>query len=290
MLAFLASFVLIAYVLIPGTLYRTVFSFFIPPRYFQRTKADEIRFAVLASVLPFFFALLIMSATDHPRGVPDSFEQRRLDNLTVVAGAYSEQVFRQDPSHFWEAFNRVMRRQTRLLAWYYLGLAVEAMLLGAASRRLWRFLGKAYLRWIAEQFLVPQISEWYLLLTPATFPPKPALNVQLDLLTSDDHLYRGLVVPGSYFLDKEGMLTGVMLKQARRFDRRKYLQDEMDPGSPKAERYWKEIPGHNLFVPYKTILSLNIRYEPKLSVDASTILNRILSEMGIDGSVTEYEA
>ena len=290
MLALLASVALIAYILIPGTLYRTVFSFFIPPRYFQRTRADEIRFAVLASVLPFSLALFITSATYHSPGAANSLAQRGLDDLTVVAGAYSESLFHQDPSHFWEAFNRVMHRQGRLLAWYYLGLAVEATLLGTASRRLWRFMGKPYLRWIAEQFLVPQISEWYLLLTPATFPPQPGLSVQLDLLTSDDHLYRGLVVPGSYFLDKEGMLTGVMLKQARRFDRRKYLQDEMDPASPKAERYWKEIPGHNLFLPYEKILSLNIRYEPKLSADVSLTLNRILSEMGINGRVAEYEA
>jgi hypothetical protein len=290
MLALLASFALIAYVLIPGTLYRTVFSFFIPPRYFQRTRTDEIRFAVLASALPFFFAILIASVIRQPFGFPDSVSQNRLDYRTVVAGAYSEQLFHEDPSHFWQAFNRVVRRQGRLLAWYYLGLVVEATLLGMASRRLWKFLGKPSLHWIADHFLVPQISEWYLLLTPATFPPHPALSVQLDLLTSDDHLYRGLVVAGSYFLDKEGMLTGVMLKQARRFDRRKYLQDEMDPGSPKAERYWKEIPGHNLFVPYETILSLNIRYEPKPSADASLTLNRILSEMGINGRVTEYEA
>ena len=60
--------------------------------------------------------------------------------------------------------------------------------------------------------------------------------------------------------------------------------------SPKPERYWKEIPGHNLFLPYETILSLNIRYEPKPSADASLMLNKILSEMGINGRVTEYEA
>src|SRR5215469_16300330 len=148
MLALLASVALIAYVLIPGTLYRTVFGFFIPPRYFQRTRADEIRFAVLASVLPFSFALLITFAIHQPRGFSDSLAQRKLDDLTVVEGAYSEQFFHQDPSQFWEAFNRVMRRQARLLAWYYLGLAAEATLLGMASRRLWRFLGKPYLHWI----------------------------------------------------------------------------------------------------------------------------------------------
>lgn len=290
MLALLASLALIAYVLIPGTLYRTVFSFFIPARYFQRSRTDEIRFAVLASALPLFLALLMASTVGHPFGFTDSVAQNRLDYRTVVADAYSEQLFHQDPSNFWQAFNRVMRRQARLLLWYYVWLVVEAALLGVASRRLWRFLRRPPLHWIANHLLLPQISEWYLLLTPATFPPRPALSVQLDVLTSDDHLYRGLVVQGSYFLDKEGMLTGVMLKQARRFDRRRYLQDEAAAKLPKAERYWKEIPSHNLFLPYETFLSLNIRYEPKPSADVSLTLNKILSEMGINGRVTEYEA
>jgi hypothetical protein len=249
MLALLASFALIAYVLIPGTLYRTVFSFFIPARYFQRTRIDEIRFAVLASALPFFLALLMASTVHHPFGFTNSVAQNRLDYRTVVADTYSEQLFHQDPSNFWQAFNRVMRRQARLLSWYYVWLVVEAALLGVASRRLWRFLGRPRLHWMANHLLLPQISEWFLLLTPATFPPRPALSVQLDVLTSHDHLYRGLVVQGSYFLDRQGMLTGVMLKQARRFDRRKYLQDEAAAKSAKAERYWKEIPGHNLFLP-----------------------------------------
>jgi hypothetical protein len=289
MLALLASFALIGYLLIPGTLYRTVFSFFIPPRYFQRTRADEIRFAVLASALPFLLAILITAAIHQPFGFPDTVEQNRLDYRTVVTGSYSEPLFRRDPAHFWEAFNRVVRRQARLLSWYYLWLAVEATLLGMASRRLCKFLGRPRLQWIADHLLVPQISEWYLLLTAATFPPRPALSVQLDLLTADDHLYRGLVVPGSYFLDKEGMLTGIMLKQARRFDRRRYLQDQKAGKSPNADRYWKEIPGNNLFLPYERILSLNIRYEPKPSTDASLMLNKILSEMGIHGRVPEYE-
>src|SRR5215472_3671990 len=138
----LASAALIAYLLIPGTLYRTFFSFFIPPKNFQRTRADEVRFAVLAATLPFLLAMLVTRnvawAAHHPFSFSESPDQSKMDYRTVVGGSYNERYFPENSSRFWEAFNRVVRRQARFVTWFYIFVISEAILLGSLSRNLWR--------------------------------------------------------------------------------------------------------------------------------------------------------
>jgi hypothetical protein len=303
MLALIASGALVAYVLIPGALYRSLFSLFIPPRSFQRTRADEIRFAVMAGFIPLVLALLLAFeinwSSQHPFSFPnDTVPQRRADYRTVFGDAYSEDAFKRDPAQFWHALNHVLRRQARILFWYYLALASEAIFLGAFCLNLWwffkesnkdlkwwKYLTRRCRRWIADHALVPQMSEWYLLLSTAAFPPDFPRRVQLDILLTDDRLYRGTVAPGSYFLDKDGSLFGLMLTNASRFERRRYLSDEAAGAAPEPKHYWKPIPGAKLYVPFDKVSSVNFRYEPQLNQPLAELVERLLSGKGIDADV-----
>jgi len=82
--------------------------------------------------------------------------------------------------------------------------------------------------------------------------------VAVDVLTAEDHLYQGFV--GDYFLGTDGELSGLLLSRPRRFDRLGYLASKTGDRSTKAEAFWKEIPGENLYLPRDKILSLNLRY------------------------------
>lgn len=307
MLALIASAALIAYLLIPGALYRVVFSLFIPPRNFQRTRVDEVRYAVLAGLVPLLVVLFLVFKAGwtglHPFQFPgDTVSQRRADYRTVFSGAYEGELFRKDPAQFWHALNHVLRRQARILSWYYLALALEAAGLGLAGLKLWWFfrepaagltgprnIARRARQGFADRVLVPQISEWYLLLSTAAFPRDPPRQVQLDALLDGDRLYRGTV--GSYFLEKDGGLSGIMITNALRFDRRRYLRDEATAATAlEANDYWKAIPGAKLYLPSNRIINLNFRYEPVLPREAADLLERLLWRAGINGRITEYEA
>jgi hypothetical protein len=304
MLALIATGALVAYLLIPGALYRSLFSLFIPPRNFQRTRTDEIRFAVMAGLVPLALALILAFelswSSQNPFSFPnDTLEQRGADYRIVFGGAYSEELFRSNPAQFWHALNHVLRRQARILFWYYILLASEAIVLGACCLKIWwffkelntnlkwwRYFTRRCRRWIADHVLVPQVSEWYLLLSTAAFPPDRPRRVQLDVLLADDRLYRGTVARGSYFLDKDGSLVGIMLTNASRFDRRRYLSDEAAGALPEPRDYWKTIPGAKLYVPFDKVSSVNFRYEPRLTRPLTELVERLLSGEGVNADVT----
>lgn len=302
MLALIASFAIITYFLIPGALYRTLIALFIPPRNFQRSRTDDIRFAVLAGIVPLGLSIFLVTTirwtASHPFSFPcDSAVQRLADYRTVFGAAYSEKLFDANPYRFWHAFNHVIRHQARILSWYYLALILEAIGLGICSKRLWLFTRESRVdvarwnrfgRWCARHFadhvLVPQISEWYLLLSSAAFGPGVPKRVHLDVLLHEDKLYRGTVASGSYFLDRDGSLSGIMLVNASRFDRRGYLRDKEKGAERKADTYWKAIPGAKLYIPFREVLNLNIRYESP-TPEIVRIIERLLSNRGIEATV-----
>lgn len=303
MLALIASLAIIAYFLIPGALYRTLIALFIPPRNFQRSRTDDIRFAVLAGIVPLGLSIFLVTTirwtASHPFSCPgDSAVQRWADYRTFFSAAYSEKLFDADPYRFWHAFNHVIRHQARILSWYYLILILEAIGLGLCSKRLWLFirepgmdvtswnrLGRWCARHFADHLLVPQISEWYLLLSSAAFGPGVPKRVQLDVLLHEDRLYRGTVTSGSYFLDRDGSLSGIMLVNASRFDRRGYLSDGEEGNQQKVDTYWKPIPGAKLYIPFREVSNLNIRYESPTPEILRRIIERALSNRGIKATV-----
>jgi len=270
MIGLLATYFVVAYLLIPSGLFRSFYSLFLPRIIkFQRTRFEEFTFAILAAILPFSLALaLSWTICLQPFGVHGkSSTDRRLAYRTFIAPAINDKLFleAEQQSVFWNAANQVIRRQVRFLFWYYLLVLLEALLYArlTANYSLWRetLTGRRrrlYL-WIAGKILLPSVSEWHLLLTPFYYPPEPPRQVWVDVLTTLDVLYKGHV--NDYFLDKEGELSGIFLESPRRFDRPGLLRDiERETAKRDTDYYWRDIPSNNLYIPSDKITTLNVRY------------------------------
>ena len=138
MIAILASFVLLCYVVLPGVVFRRAFSLYIPLCQFQRTRTQEITVAVVASVAPFLLAaflarhgwlptLPILHFRDSP--LPQWLDYRRF-----LERALQRIILSQRPKPVLESSIRVVKRQGNLLLWYYAFTFLEALVLGALSK------------------------------------------------------------------------------------------------------------------------------------------------------------
>jgi len=80
MTALFLSFIFLAYVVVPGTLFRRLFNLFVPLRRFQWTRTEELTTSVVATVPPLVFAYLLVHFFywfgHHPLDVLDSVAQK----------------------------------------------------------------------------------------------------------------------------------------------------------------------------------------------------------------------
>jgi hypothetical protein len=287
MIALITSAGLILYLLVPGILFKGLFSLFIPLDKFRRTRSEELTFGAFASLLPLALTFLVVLSAgwfgNHPFFFPDSTAQRASDYQAAFSSIYSETYFAQHQQEFWGAVSRIAHRQARILVWLYSFTASEALLFGWLGKNFGRFHEVKLYEFAANKFLLPNISPWYFLLTPFMWPPKPERKVMADLLTSDDHLYRGQVV--GHEVDTDGNLRGVLISGALRFDRHSYLQDKDSGKAADPDDYWKKIPGKNLFVFADKLATLNLSYLPPAST-IPEILQQILKKLNIDAQVS----
>jgi hypothetical protein len=290
MIGLLATYYVVAYLLVPSALFRALYSLVLPPTIkFQRTKAEEFTFAAMASALPFFVALFfVWTCASWPFPVAgDSASDRRNEYHTVIGAAITEKAYGEGPQAqvFWHAANKVIRRQARFLFWYYALVLLEAWLLawlttnyGKWTTRLKGRRKKTY-SWLANKILLPTVSQWYVLLTPFSYPPEPKREVWVDVLSTLDVLYTGHVV--NFFLDKDGELSGIFLEHPRRFDRPRYHEDVARGKAKDTNSYWKRIPSNNLYIPNEKIVNLNVRYRTEAEVTALRATWLLLDE-GLD--------
>jgi hypothetical protein len=287
MIALIASAALVLFLLVPGILFKSIFSLFIPLDKFNRTRSEELSFSAFAAVMPFALTFIAVTSVgwfgNHPFFFPDSSAQKVSDYQSAFSSIYSEAFFSQHRAEFWGASLRIAYRQARILVWLYFFTAMEALLFGWLGKNFGRFQKFRPYGFVADKFLLPNISSWYVLLTPFLWPPEPERKVMADLLTSDDHLYRGEVV--AHEVDTDGKLRGVLISGALRFDRRTYLKDK-DSGKPiHPEDYWKKIPGKNLFVFAHKLTTLNLSYQPPAS-SIPDIIQQTLKKLKIDAQVS----
>ncbi len=286
MTAFIFSLLFIAYVVIPGIIVRRLFSFLVPLRKIQWTRTEEVSSYVIACIVPFIIATLFVRHVywfgHHPLAFDDSLTQKWSDYKNVFSASYSDKFYLENREAIWEAVRRIIRRQLRLLTWFYSATALVTFVMATATffygdlRRL-KFFG-----WFIEKFVVPSVSEWYAMLRPFTFPHAPRRIVMLDVLTADGTLYQGEV--GDYHVDGNSCLTGILMRNSRRFDRRGYARDKEDKKAGPTENYWRKIPGHALYILADKILNLNITYLPEERLDA--LAEKNLKKLNIDAHVT----
>lgn len=283
MLTLVFSILLTTYLIVPEAIFRTLFGYFIPTKNFVLTRTETAYRAVLVTLLPFSLALIVTwyfpVARSFPFGVgaqANGLAQRRADYKAVFAGLYSDTEFKDRQAEFWPALTRCIRRQARTASWYFLFVALEALAMGWLALRYARFKKYRVYRWLADRILFLYLSEWLPLLTPYVHL-LPGTVVQADVLCTNDTLYQGIVV--EYFL-QDGKLSGLILDQPKRFDRKLYLKDKEQDLEPDKNDYWVAIPSENMYFFADKIVNMNLTYIPAEDSDVSTeAVNRFIREV-----------
>ena len=279
MLTLYATSLVVALLLIPGLLFRSCFSFFLPLRKFQRTRTDELTFAAKVSFVP-LAAVVLVAWTNHfpvrfpvPAHVGDDGLRPAL--YTVLKSAFDEGTYKGEPNFkmFAQASRQAWTAVGNVLVCYYLLLAIEAGLLGWLSSNYGKFRRNGALDLLMRKALLPGLSEWHVLLTTFGSPKSPERVAVADVLTTDDHLYHGRVE--NYYLNKDGDLTGVLLADVFRFNRKGYEEDLKKGPISNRQPYWKWIPGKNVYVFAGRITNLNVNYELRIAT-------RIKRELKLD--------
>jgi hypothetical protein len=291
MIALVTTYFLVLYILFPGVLFRFVTSWFVELRLFERTRTQEATFAVQVALLPFFLALLgvwfLPLLRQYPFPIePQTYAQRRADYhriTTLLTTSDSSKLLvptatnAVEAGEMWPSLNRILRRQARFLAWYYFFTAVEAFLFGFLASKYgdWKTIDdsrskqpvtplKRLYNWAAPSLILPNISEWYMLLTNFSWPKQEKIFVRVDILQSDGLLYKGTVV--DYFIDSGGKLTGIQLEAVNRFDRQAYhdAQKVAPADSPiSTDDFWRNIPSSRFYIGQSSITNLNVRFVPQ---------------------------
>jgi hypothetical protein len=280
--ALAASLLITLYLLIPSSLFRLFFGFFVPLRSFVRTRGEELFQAVASVFLPICLTAILVWTVSPFNQLPLSFidttQARSADYKLIASALYSEAIFKEKGDAFWNALNRTERRQGRFLIWYYLFVVIEGVLVGGLCISYPKLAGRRWYEVAAKHVLLPNISAWHLLLTPFFFQDKSTV-VWVDILCADDTLYRGRVIDHS--VDKEGQLAGIIITDAKRYDRKAYLKEkEKSTAAVNKDEYWRPIPGAKLYLFADKILNLNLSYEgpqPSSSLMAA-LLSRLLNQ------------
>ena len=293
MIALITTYFLIFYILVPGALFRFFTSWFVPLKLFERTRTQEATFAVAVALLPFALALFgvwyLPVMNDHPFSTNGESDADRRQDYHRVAGILTSsdasRLLAVNPALMppaanqdnWHALNRVLRRQVRFLTWYFLMTAGEGLLFGflASNYGNWKIIEGSktkrhppplvrFYNWIAPRLILPNISEWYMLLTDFTWPRHEEIFVRADILQNDGNLYQGRVA--DYFIDSAGKLTGILLEHVSRFDRQAYNEAKSDSEAGEflpSTDFWKNIPSQNFYISQSSISNLNVRFVPR---------------------------
>jgi hypothetical protein len=282
MIALVTTYFLIFYILVPGVLFRFLTSWFVPLKLFERTRTQEATFAVAVALLPFAIALFgvwnLPVMRHYPFPIAEGTAAERTQDYqrvtSILTASDASKLLLGSPSTpaneaNWQALFRVIRRQVRFLAWYFVLIALEGVCFGLLARRYGDWREQAQLRapryrirlWLIRTFILPNISEWHLLLTSFNWPRHEDVDVSVDILQNDGILYQGRVA--DYFLDPSGKLTGILLEHVSRFEREAYHEAQKTSATAQpisSAAFWRSIPGSRFYIGQSSILNLNVRF------------------------------
>jgi hypothetical protein len=258
LIALVAGFLLVAYLLAPGAIYRLTFSFYISSKRFQRTRTEEVVFSVLVTVIPFLLAWIILLHT--PLGnyppIHGSIGKREAYR-SILSSLLSDNT--HGSSALISAYLRAAAEQSRFIALLWLLCALEGWMTGRVIRSYGDYPDGSFLRGFCDRFLLKNVSEWQILFTTLSLrSDDPRTVVEIDALSTLDVLYRGRLV--NWFTDQDGKLAGIFLINAQRFRRDQIARDRANNIFKDNEKYWTPVPGSNLYLAAGTIANYNIRY------------------------------
>ena len=263
MIALSLSILFALYILIPYALFRFLLGLFVPLRVFEERRTEDLTRAVVTLAILYGIALALVwyfpGFKHHPLCFADSPSLRTYDYETVMGSLYSETTFKENSIPFWGALVRTAERQGRLLCWYYLLVLGAGLAAGVGCKRYGRFKHIKIFAILADLYLMPHISQWYVILTAFAFPDSRTV-VRADVLMVDGTLYHGDVA--DHYLNKDGNLSGLFLANPTRFDRRALMREREAWGSNRsASKYWRTIPSAKLYLVADKIVNLNLHYE-----------------------------
>ncbi len=265
MIALVAGFLLVAYLLAPGAIYRLAFSFYISSKRFQRTRTEEIVFSVLVTVIPFVLTWILLDHT--PLGGYPGFHSsidKREAYRTIFSSLFSDTTHSAPP--LISAYLRAAAEQARFLTVLWLLCGLEGWLTGRVIRRYGDYPDGSFLRGLCDRFLLKNVSEWQVLFTTLSLPSNdPRTVVEIDALSTLNILYRGRLV--NWFTDQEGKLEGIFLIGAQRFRRDQLARDRAANIVKPSETYWAPVPGSNLYLVASTLASYNVRYVQSTDIE-----------------------
>jgi hypothetical protein len=258
LIALVAGFLLVAYLLAPGAIYRLTFSFYISSKRFQRTRTEEIVFSVLVTVIPFLLTWILLDHT--PLGAYPAIHSsigKREAYRSILSSLLSDNT--HDPPTLIAAYLRAAAEQSRFVAILWFFCAVEGWLTGRVIRSYGDYPDGSFLRAFCDRFLLKNVSEWQILFTTLSLrSDDPRTVVEIDALSTLNVLYRGRLV--NWFTDQDGKLAGIFLINAQRFRRDQIARDRANNIFKENEKYWTPVPGSNLYLAATNLANYNIRY------------------------------
>jgi len=258
LIALVAGFLLVAYLLAPGAIYRLTFSFYISSKRFQRTRTEEIVFSVLVTVIPFLLTWILLDHT--PLGGYPAIHSsigKREAYRSILSSLLSDNTH-GSPALI-TAYLRAAAEQSRFIAILWLLCAVEGWVTGRVIRRYGDYSDGSFLRAFCDRFLLKNVSEWQILFTTLSLrSDDPRTVVEIDALSTLNVLYRGRLV--NWFTDQDGKLAGIFLINAQRFRRDQIARDRASNIFKENEKYWTPVPGSNLYLAAANLANYNIRY------------------------------
>jgi hypothetical protein len=258
LIALVAGFLLVAYLLAPGAIYRLTFSFYISSKRFQRTRTEEIVFSVLVTVIPFLLTWILLDHT--PLGGYPAIHGsigKRDAYRSVLSSLLSDKT--SDSATLIAAYLRAAAEQGRFIAILWLLCAIEGWVTGRVIRRYGDYPDGSFLRAFCDRFLLKNVSEWQILFTTLSLrSDDPRTVVEIDALSTLNVLYRGRLV--NWFTDQDGKLAGIFLIKAQRFRRDQIARDRASNIFKESEKYWTPVPGSNLYLAAANLANYNIRY------------------------------
>jgi hypothetical protein len=265
LIALVAGFLLVAYLLAPGAIYRLTFSFYISSKRFQRTRTEEIVFSVLVTLIPFFLTWILLLHT--PLGGYPAIQSPvgKREAYSAILSSLVSDVTHSSPVLI-SAYLRATAEQARFIGLLWFLCALEGWILGRVVRNYGDYPDGSFLRGFCDRFLLKNVSEWQILFTTLSLrSDDPRTVVEIDALSSLNVLYRGRLV--NWFTDQDGKLAGVFLINAQRFRRDQIARDRAVNIFKNTEEYWAAVPGSNLYLVASSLTSYNVRYVEPSDID-----------------------
>lgn len=273
MIAIIAGFLLVSYLLGPGAIYRLAFSFHLSSKRLQRTRAEEIVFSVTIIIVPLFFASLLLLHTELGHvptfsGPIDKRDSYRLVLSSLVSDSAAKSTL------LVAAYYRAFAEQCRLVLFLWILCGIEGYYLGRFVSKYGSYKTDSWQRTACDRFLLKQVSEWQFLFTTLSLAPEEAEAkvVEVDVISSGT-LYRGRLV--NWFSDLDGKLAGIFIEDCARYRKDALDRDRKENINRPTDEYWKPI-GDQMYIPASTIANYNIRYVLKSENDI------LLEELGPD--------